>query len=86
MTIAVWDTYVDRLDGRTMHFDILVEENEPFDTVRRHGVAYLQDKPVETASLTTEACRFCHVEQASPAVEQAIEDKGYAIVELDHCE
>jgi hypothetical protein len=37
MNVAVWDTYVDRPDGRTMHFDILVETDTSFETVRRYG-------------------------------------------------
>ena len=86
MNVAVWDTYVDRPDGRTMHFDILVEAGTPFDTVRRHGTDYLADKAVVTDTLTTDECRKCHVETASEDVKQTIDERGYAIVELDHCD
>jgi hypothetical protein len=85
MNVAVWDTYVDRTDGQTMHFDILVEEGVSFDAVRRHGADYLDDKDVDSSTLTTEECQFCHVESATQEVRDAIESRGYAIVELANC-
>jgi hypothetical protein len=85
MNVAVWDTYVDRPDGRTMHFDILVETDTSFETVRRYGAEYLADKGVIDDTLTTDECRFCHVEAASDETVRAINDRGYAIVELEHC-
>jgi hypothetical protein len=36
-------------------------------------------------TLTTDECRFCHVEAASDETVRAINDRGYAIVELEHC-
>jgi len=86
MNVAVWDTYVDRPDGRTMHFDILVETDASFETVRQYGADYLSEKDVVDDSLTTQQCQLCHVETASDAAEKAIDERGYAIVELDHCD
>jgi hypothetical protein len=86
MNVAVWDTYVDRPDGRTMHFDILVETNVSFETVHEYGAEYLADKDVLDDTLTIDECAFCHVEAASAEAKQAIDDRGYAIVELDHCD
>lgn len=85
MNVAVWDTYVDRPDGRTMHFDILVETDTSFETVREYGAAYLADKALIDETLTTDECDFCHVEAASEETRQAIDEIGYAIVELNNC-
>ena len=85
MDVAVWDTYVDRSDGRTMHSDILVKTGASFETVRRYGAEYLADKDVVEETLTTDECEFCHVEAASEETTQAIDEDGYAIVELNNC-
>ena len=61
MKIAVWDTYVQREDGATMHFDILVpDETNHEEAVFNFGETYLQSKPFKTASLTAKECRLCH--------------------------
>jgi hypothetical protein len=86
MNVAVWDTYVDRHDGRTMHFDILVKTDTSFETVRQYGAEYLSDKDVIDDTLTTDECDFCHVEAASEETERAIDESGYAIVELNNCD
>ena len=82
MKIAVWDTYVEREDGITMHFDILVprdltDENRIFS----YGRQYLGAKSFETGALTSNECRFCHVQSVSAEVEDEIRTKGYFIVE-----
>ena len=86
MNIAVWDTYVTRKDGLVMHFDILVpdtlkDENKIFE----YGKKYLASKPFETGHLSAKACSFCHIEQATPAMTEAIEESGYLIIEMEHC-
>ena len=87
MQVAVFDTYVRRPDGRTMHFDILVpNDGRDQDAVMAHGRAYLADKGIPRESLTTTQCRFCHAEQASTAVQRDIERTGFSILELEHCD
>lgn len=89
MKIAVFDTYVQRPDGRTMHFDILVEDepvSRELDAVLGHGRRYLAAKGIDAASLTAQRCRFCHVETAPPAVERDIARTGFSIIEIDGCE
>lgn len=86
MNISVWDTYVQRENGKVMHFDILVpkELNEP-SKVFDFGNAYLKTKPFKTNKLTTKECQFCHIEQATQEIEVAIIDKGYFIIEMQNC-
>ncbi|MEY8019355.1 DUF2024 family protein [Muriicola sp. E247] len=87
MKISVWDTYVQREDGRRMHFDILVPsdlKDEP--TIFVFGNAYLKTKSVENHTLTTKECRFCHIEHASKEIVEAIDKNGYAIIEMENCD
>lgn len=86
MNIAVWDTYVKRGDGRTMHFDILVPDDLNDEAIILHyGKDYLDSKPFETGQLTTHECHFCHIEKATKKVAEAITEKGYAIIEMENC-
>lgn len=87
MKVSVWDTYVQRKDGRRMHFDILVPSDlkEP-KTVFGFGNEYLKTNSVENHTLTTKECRFCHIEQASKEILEAIDKNGYAIIEMENCD
>lgn len=89
MNIAVFDTYVLRADGRRMHFDILVRDQEADrqpDVVLAHGRRYLAAKGVPADTLNAQECRYCHTEFAAPAVEAEINRIGFAIIELQNCD
>ena len=84
MSIAVWDTYVKKRDGSVMHFDILVPASlKDVPTIIRYGKMYLAQQNETGAKLDTEECQFCHVENASPEVQAAIEKQGYYILEME---
>lgn len=86
MKVAVWDTYVEREDGHTMHFDILVPSHITNEqTIFKYGMDYLKTKPFKTNQLTTNECRLCHIEQASEAMITAIEKDKYSIIEMENC-
>lgn len=86
MKVAVWDTYVEREDGLTMHFDILVPESEQNQhQVFAFGDEYLKQKSFTTGKISTKECAFCHIEKASPEVVSDIQNKGYSIVEMKNC-
>ncbi len=85
MKAAVFDTYVTKRDNTIMHFDIVVKEGTVFNEVQKYGRAYLALKGQEGQPLTAEECRFCHIEQASPALEVEINTRGYYIVEMEGC-
>ena len=86
MKVAVWDTYVRRADGITMHFVIMVPETVQDATqVYGYGDDYLSSKPFEVEAVTTKQCRYCHMEIATPEMAQAIADKGYFILEMENC-
>lgn len=86
MKVSVWDTYVKRIDGKTMHFDILVPsdlKDEP--TIYGYGKAFLNSKPFQTGVLTSKECRFCHIEQATDEMINQIQKNGFFIIEMEHC-
>jgi hypothetical protein len=86
MKIAVYDTYVTKKDGRIMHFDILVPDTlKDEEKIHEFGNEYLRYKNQEGQPLTTAECRFCHIEEASKAVENDVEQKGYSIIEMQGC-
>ena len=43
MECAVYDTYVKRKDGKTMHFDLVVEASTPHEKAIEYGKQYLED-------------------------------------------
>ena len=86
MKVAVYDTYVIKKDGSVMHFDIIVPvENKDVKGIHNFGHKYLSDKKQEGQPLTAKECRFCHVEEVRPAWEEAIEQNGYYIYEMEGC-
>ncbi len=87
MKISVWDTYVPREDGKTMHFDILVPSTmEEKESIFGYGREYLSSKPFQTAELSSKECKFCYMEHASDAIADIIHKKGYYIIEMENCE
>lgn len=86
MKVSVWDTYVQRKDGKVMHFDILVpSELTEEETIFKYGKQYLKTKPFSTKQLSTKECRFCHIEQATEQIVSSIEDVGFHIIEMENC-
>ncbi len=86
MKVSVWDTYVQRKDGKTMHFDVLVPSN--FNNEKQiidFGNSYLSNKAYETQEIITEKCNFCHIETAPKSVVDDISKNGYSIIEMENC-
>lgn len=86
MKVAVWDTYVTKKDGSTMHFDILApDEISDLETIYAFGKKYLKSKNEEDSALTSKECNFCHIEKATEEIVSSIEQKGYFIIEMEGC-
>ncbi|SEL50397.1 protein of unknown function [Aquimarina amphilecti] len=86
MKVSVWDTYVNRSDGKIMHFDILVPSNfNNEDKIFDFGKNYLKTKEFITKELTAKECNFCHIDVAPDIVVQEITEKGYSIIEIENC-
>jgi len=87
MKVAVWDTYVQRKDGKKMHFDILVPEHlKDVVVIYQFGQNYLKSKQVKLEILSAKECEFCHIEEATKEVISNIEARGYHIVEMENCD
>lgn len=86
MQVAVWDTYVTKKDGSIMHFDIIAPDHIKDETkILTFGKDYLLSKHQQSQTLTSKECNFCHIEQASEEMIEAIEKKGYYIIEIQNC-
>ena len=86
MKVAVWDTYVTKKDDSIMHFDIIVPaEIKDADIIYSYGKEYLKTKDQESQPLTSEECKFCHVETVKPQWKDEITSKGYFIYEMENC-
>ena len=85
MNCDVFDTYVTRPDGQMMHFDIIVPSGTEHETALAYGQHYLVGAGIENGKVTAEQCRFCHVEQATPQMAQAIAEQGYFILAMEGC-
>lgn len=86
MKVSVYDTYVTKKDGSVMHFDILVPDHlRDEEVIHRYGKEYLKSKGQEGQQLSSTECRFCHIEEATPAMLTDISSKGYTIIEMQGC-
>lgn len=85
--VNVWDTYVTKKNGETMHFDIIAPvEITDTETIYNYGKAYLEMKGQEGQLLSAKQCRLCHMEYLKPQWEKEIENKGFFIIEMEGCD
>ncbi len=86
MNVSVWDTFVQRKDGKVMHFDILAPSDfKNKKQIIAYGKNYLATKKFETENISTKKCSFCHIESASEKTTDLIKKYGFDIVELENC-
>lgn len=86
MEVSVWDTYVTKKDGSTMHFDIIAPSEVKDSTIiYNYGAEYLKSKGQEGQSLTSKECQFCHIETVEPDRQVEIDNNGYFILEMENC-
>ncbi len=82
MQVAVFDTYVRKRDGSTVHFDIIAPKETTPEQAITFGKTYLQDVAPE-GRISSRECQLCHIEEPSAEVISAILDKGFYILEFD---
>ena len=85
MDCAVYDTYVTKKDGKTMHFDVIVEAKIQQEKAIEYGKQYLEDVGQGGQKMTQEECQFCHIQEAPKQVEQEIFSKGFFIQKMEGC-
>jgi cytochrome c len=87
MRVAIWDTYVQKKDGKTMHFDIVAPDTiNDEKVIYEMGKQYLETKGQQGQELNAKQCAFCHQESATEEMEASITSKGYYIIEMEGCE
>lgn len=84
MEIHVYDTYVRAKDGRIMHFDVFTSVKDGQKAVE-YAKEWLTSINESEAVITSKECRFCHSQNASPDVAEAIEKTGYFIYKMEGC-
>jgi hypothetical protein len=52
MECAVYDTYVTKKDGKTMHFDVIVEGSSPHEKAIEYGKEFLNAVGEGTQKMT----------------------------------
>jgi len=80
-----YDTYVTKKDGQIMHFDVMVPEETPPESVLEFANTYLGSVGQAGQKCGVNECKFCHVEHARPEIEQSIRASGYYILEMERC-
>lgn len=84
MAVAVWDTYVKKKNGNVLHFDIIVpEELQDTSAIYQFGKYFLTGKGEQESAISTEQCRFCHIEEPTAEMMQSINANGYYILEME---
>lgn len=84
MRVAVFDSYVKKSNGDTAHFDIIVPNGRHSEAeVIAFGRQYLESIGEGRSTLSTRECRFCHIEEPSPAILDGISRYGYYILEME---
>jgi len=86
MEIQIHDTWVKGKNG-TMHFDVAIEQKEGNDNkiAVESAKKWLTSIGEKDATITSNECKFCHTQGASPKVEEEIKKDGYSIIKMDGC-
>lgn len=80
----VYDTYAKTAKGRIMHFDIVLDEQDPVKALE-YAKEWLASIGHPDAVVKQENCAFCHSTEAPPAMRQDIDRQGYAVYKLEGC-
>lgn len=85
MSSHVFDTYAKKANGGIMHFDVIIDEQDPQKALdcARH---WLESTGHGDATVTQETCYFCHSVDDTPAeMRRQIDAVGYAVYKLEGC-
>jgi len=80
----VFDTYAKKIKGGIMHFDVIIDEQDPQKALKsaKHWLASIGHAD---AVVTQETCYFCHSVEAPAEMRSQIDRLGYAIYRLEGC-
>ncbi len=80
----VYDTYAKAANGRIMHFDVVLDEQDQ-DKALKYAKEWLASFGHADAVVTQENCAFCHSAEAPQELRKQIDAQGYAILKLEGC-
>jgi len=84
MDFHVFDTYVKSKEGHVMHFDVVTDKKEVQKAIS-YAKRWLKTIGEESATVTTEECRFCHTQSVPDDMEIEIMTNGYFIAKMEGC-
>ena len=83
-TSFVFDTYAKTGKGKILHFDVVIDEQDPQKALN-YAKEWLKTIDEKEATVTSENCFFCHSAEAPYELRQQINEQGYAIYKLEGC-
>ncbi|MCA9827148.1 MAG: DUF2024 family protein [Nitrosopumilus sp.] len=84
MDFHVFDTHVKAKDGHIMHFDVVTDKSDPEKAVA-FAREWLKSIGEEFAIVTTNECKFCHIQSVPEDMEIEIMIEGYSISKMEGC-
>ncbi len=80
----VFDTYAKTAQGKILHFDVLLAEQEAAKALA-YAKAWLASIGEGDAQLDQRNCIFCHSAETPAALQAEIDQQGYAIYKMEGC-
>ena len=84
MDFHVFDTYVKSKNDQTMHFDIITDKKEVEKAIL-FAKEWLRSINEESATVTTQECKFCHSQSVPEDIEIEIMTNGYFVSKMEGC-
>ena len=75
----VFDTYAKTSKGKTMHFDVVLDEQDQQKALN-YAKEWLKTIGQEDATVVSENCYFCHSVEAPAELRQQINDQGMPFI------
>ncbi len=84
ITSHVFDTYATTLKGKIMHFDVVLDQNNP-ELALTSARQWLKSIGENQAELSQNNCIYCHSAVAPDNIRAEIDLNGFAILKLEGC-
>lgn len=85
MKIDVYNTYASHPEHGLLHFDVLLPEGGTQQEAESSALLWLNEIGIRPNCIRLDQCSYCHSEISIPEMENALNQKGYAILQLEGC-